>query len=254
MFKQKANIPFISAICDGVSLCGMHATMIRLYKAAEELKGVTGQTNVAILLGESPQALNNWESRGMSKRAMITAQQRIGCSAVWLETETGQMKYSQSLAPGELLKSKLARPGHIIEVPIMNAAGSMGDGDDTPDGDVIVDVLRLKIDWIRENVRSLTSTSNLSFIHALGHSMEPTIYSGDILLVDSGIKMAATDGVYVLRAHGRIFIKTVRQRIDGAFEISSDNPSIKTAEVLNGDHEVEILGRVVYAWHGKRLL
>ena len=64
----------------------MHATMIRLYKAAEELKGWVGQSEVARRLNQSPQTLNNWEARGMSKGGMLTAQRVIGCSAVWVET------------------------------------------------------------------------------------------------------------------------------------------------------------------------
>lgn len=68
----------------------MHDTMKRLYQAAEELKGLRGQVKVARYLNASPQMLNNWESRGMSKDGMLTAQEKIGCSALWLKTGKGE--------------------------------------------------------------------------------------------------------------------------------------------------------------------
>lgn len=43
------------------------------------------------------------------------------------------------------------------------------------------------------------------------------------------------------------------QRIDGHYEISSDNPTVKTVDVLNGDNKVNLLGRVVFAWNGSRM-
>ena len=66
-------------------IADMHETMTRLYQAAN-LTGVTGQSDVARRLGQSPQTLNNWEARGMSKGGMLIAQRIFGCSAVWLET------------------------------------------------------------------------------------------------------------------------------------------------------------------------
>lgn len=63
----------------------MHETMKRLYQAAK-CAGVEGKSEVARKMDQSPQTLNNWEARGMSKGGMLTAQRVFGCSAVWLET------------------------------------------------------------------------------------------------------------------------------------------------------------------------
>lgn len=91
---------FIShTICGMESDAGMHETMRRLYLAAETLRGWRGQTFVAAKLDLSPQALNNWESRGMSKGGMLAAQSVIGCSANWLATGIGEMCLSEQVAP-----------------------------------------------------------------------------------------------------------------------------------------------------------
>lgn len=36
-------------------------------------------------------------------------------------------------------------------------------------------------------------------------------------------------------------------------EVSSNTTDIKSVDVLNGDHQPRLLGRVVWAWNGKKL-
>lgn len=83
----------------------MHETMQRLYQAADELRDWRGQSEVARRLNLSPQVLANWEKRGMSKGGMLTAQEKIGVSAVWLETGTGDMTGTAPLAQAELMEA-----------------------------------------------------------------------------------------------------------------------------------------------------
>ncbi len=64
----------------------MHETMVRLYEAARQLRGVEGQSAIARLINQSPQTVKNWESRGMSYAGMIEAEKTIGCAARWLES------------------------------------------------------------------------------------------------------------------------------------------------------------------------
>lgn len=137
-----------------------------------------------------------------------------------------------------------------IRVPMLANEASMGIGTDSSlDGDVMTGQITLTTKFVTDQVRP-TRTDSLRFIHAYGDSMAPTMNSGDVLLVDTGVKEVKIDGIYVLRAHERLFVKRVRQRMDGKFEISSDNPTHKTVDVLNGDHEVAVIGRVVWAWNG----
>lgn len=91
----------------------------------------------------------------------------------------------------------------------------------------------------------------LRMLHAYDDSMEPTISAGDTLLADSSVRQIAGDGVYVLSANSRVFVRRVRQRLDGSHEVSSDNPTQKTTETLS--EGVQVLGRVLWSWHGKSL-
>jgi phage repressor protein C with HTH and peptisase S24 domain len=139
-----------------------------------------------------------------------------------------------------------------VELPLLNIQGSMGGGKHNLE-EVVVDVLRVTKTWVNKTLSAISSIENLSFIHAIGDSMNPTFNDGDILLIDSGIKSVSSDSVYVLEAHDRLFIKRVRRRMDGTFEISSDNPAVKTVDILDGKDEVMIKGRVVWVWNGKRV-
>lgn len=140
-----------------------------------------------------------------------------------------------------------------LKIPVLANAGAMGPGEEALHDDVIVGTLTVSPNWVSTRIRP-TSDKALRFIHAYGDSMAPTFGDGDVLLVDTGARDPShIDGVYVLTVHERLFIKRVRQRLDGAIEVSSDNPTVKTIDVLNGDHQIQVLGRVVWAWNGKKL-
>lgn len=154
---------------------------------------------------------------------------------------------SPSLAPAP-------SPGEpIVRVPILANSGSMGGGSEALHEDVMVGALSLSENWVSKTVRP-TRQGALRFIHGFGDSMSPTFEDGDILLVDTGVcDPQCIDGVYVLAANNRLYIKRVRCRMDGAMEVSSDNATVKTVDVLNGDNPLNVLGRVVWCWNGKKL-
>lgn len=138
------------------------------------------------------------------------------------------------------------------KIPLLSSIASMGDGEHLAyDGDQIMDSMPVSTNWIQQTLK--VKPEYLRIITGAGDSMKPTFSHGDLLLVDISKKKVDVDGVYAMSAHQRLFIKRVRQRMDGSFEVSSDNPTVKTVDVLNGDHEVTIHGRVVWAWNGVKL-
>jgi len=140
-----------------------------------------------------------------------------------------------------------------VVVPLLANAGSMGPGTEVQHDDVLVGHIALSEQWVARRLQP-TSPKALRFIHAYGDSMHPTFEDGDVLLVDTGMRdPKSIDGVYVMAANDRVYIKRVRQRMDGVVEISSDNATVKTVDVLNGDHRIDILGRVVWCWNGRKL-
>ncbi|MEC4682928.1 MAG: S24 family peptidase [Nitrospirota bacterium] len=104
-----------------------------------------------------------------------------------------------------------------------------------------------RIDWIRKNN---WREEDLCVVEASGHSMEPKISDGDVLLVNMSDKDFHSGKVYVLLFPGEgLRAKRVHRMADGRIKISSDNPdkaqfpdefySLEEASHLN------IVGRVV---------
>lgn len=218
--------------------------MARLYVAAQELQGVKGQTGLATALGMKPQVINNWETRGISAAGLLLAQRVIGCSATWVESGDGPM----ALAAGNLVP----KIGEGVPVKLLSNTASMGPGEAINEDDVMLGTILLSPQFLQSRIKP-TRQDALRFIHAYGDSMEPTFASGDVLLLDTGVMEIKTDGLFVLRAHDRLFVKRVRQRIDGTFEISSDNPAHKTVDTLDGSSDVQIVGRILWVWNGRKL-
>ena len=74
------------------------------------------------------------------------------------------------------------------------------------------------------------------------------------MLVDKGIRAPQLiDGLYVLSANSRLYIKRVCYRMDGAMEVSSGNLAVKTVDVLDGKNRPDVPGRVVWSWQGRKL-
>lgn len=231
-----------------------HETYERLLSAVREANpDITGPQKLADAMNEAPQTVTNWGSRGVSAKAAAKAQGLFGVSPNYVLRGEG----ARFVVPHRSdIAAELVLDQHredMVQVPLLANAGSMGPGGDSLDGDFIVGNLSLSKHWINQQIKP-TNFGELRFIHASGESMAPTFSDGDVLLVDSGSRDPAFfEGVYVLEVHGKNYIKRVRMRMDGTLEVSSDNVNIKTVDILNGDHEVRVLGRVVWAWNGRRL-
>lgn len=140
-----------------------------------------------------------------------------------------------------------------VLVPLLANAGSMGQGTDVEHDDVMVGAIALSPDWVAKRVRP-TSLAALRFIHAYGDSMHPTFEDGDVLLVDTGRRdTSGADGIYVLATERRVFIKRVTERLDGVLEVTSDNPTVRTVQELDGKGQLRVLGRVLWVWNGRKL-
>lgn len=91
---------------------------------------------------------------------------------------------------------------------------------------------------------------NLLYILAEGDSMEPTIHSKDMLLIDQSATVLKDGCIYVLRVEDDLLVKRV-QRTSNGIKLISDNRSLyDPIELIFDDGvNVEVLGRVVFIGH-----
>lgn len=197
----------------------------------------------------------NGKTRAFTAANNAKAADFLRVSPKWLATGQGSAT-DEALQTQQVIHVEDAtgrNGGGYTVLPLLSTAASMGPGEDQHD-EVVVGRLTISPGWIEKRLKPFTAKENLKFIHGFGDSMSPTFEDGSILLVDGGVRTVDIDGIYVLEANQRVYIKRVRQRIDGAYEVSSDNPTVKTVDVLNGNSgHVNILGRVLWLWNGKKV-
>lgn len=83
--------------------------------------------------------------------------------------------------------------------------------------------------------------------------MEPTIRSGDLLLLDLAQDRLKDDAMYVFRGDDGLKAKRVQRLMDSRVVIHSDNAAYKE-EIVSSDAAatLQIIGRVV--WAGRKLV
>lgn len=212
------------------------------------------QTALAEKLGKSPSQINQWMRAAPDSKS---GKPRTIGNEIAREIEQSTAKprgwMDQPTTSSEQYATAKAANVNTLSIPLLANSGSMGPGDDELADDVIVGNLALSADWVQRHVRP-SAIGALRFIHGYGDSMAPTFQDGDVLLVDTQQRdPGSIDGVYVLRAHGRLFVKRVRRNLGGQLEVSSDNPTVKTVDILNGGADVSVAGRVIWAWNGRKL-
>lgn len=210
-------------------------------------------------IGKSPAQISQWinaspdsktgKPRTMDRRTAREIEALLGKPEGWMDQPIGEAGTDED---GVATRTPYLPGFEALSIPVLADAGSMGAGIDQSHDEVVIGRLTVSPEWVSRTLNP-TSPQALRFIHGYGDSMDPTFCDGDVLLVDSGVTTPKIDGVYVLEANDRIYIKRVRQRMDGSFEISSDNPTVKTVDILDGSRPVSVRGRVIWCWNGKKL-
>lgn len=227
----------------------IHQRIKRLREVAQ-----LSQSDLARRLGVTPQTVQQWElPEGQGGTA--PRRKRLPELADIFGIDIGELM-GASEGPRGLRASQNESKYliDVVEVPVFDASASMGPGKGMPDHDTVVDNLRMTKKWVNRNLPSLSGPSNLAAISAYGDSMAPTFNDGDILIVDRGVSELRLDAVYVLAMNGDLYIKRVQRRPDNTVAIISDNPVYQPVIVnAPGDDGFLVLGRVLWAWNGRKL-
>jgi len=253
MFKLGVNKACNTSCVVKPIISNMHIQMARLYKAAKELRGITTQAELSRALNQSQQTVNNWESRGISSKGLIRAQAEIGCSATWLETGEGAMvPIPPSAAPDDVMSlvpgakrvhgadqddSSLTQ---IRKVKIKVQAGITGFQVEPEHYDGETQGVPTK--WM---LKEGLSKDALVSTTVRGDSMEPALYDGDVIVVNTRDTQLVSGVVYVVNYEGEAVVKRML-RDAGQWWLTSDNADQrKYHRQLCKGAECIIIGRVV---------
>jgi phage repressor protein C with HTH and peptisase S24 domain len=135
---------------------------------------------------------------------------------------------------------------NVVFVPEVRDYSLGGGGAEVPIEQEVHSLVPLPRDWLRPMGQG--GARQLFVTRGRGHSMEPTIGDGDIVIVDRAqVRIEQQDQIWALGYGGLgMMIKRLRRLTDGTYSIMSDNPSVAPYPPATAD-EIHLIGRVVWA-------
>ena len=110
------------------------------------------------------------------------------------------------------------------------------------------DYYAFRSDWLSN---TLTSVKNAVLMRVTGDSMEPTIYDGDIVMLDTGRTHVYDGSIYALRMDDTIMIKRLSLRPGDKIRVISDNRR-EYEPYETGRADVHVIAQVV--WFARTLV
>ncbi|MHB1564114.1 MAG: XRE family transcriptional regulator [Leptospirillum sp.] len=206
---------------------------IKLYR--ENIK-IT-QSELARRIGVKPQSVQAWEAgkNGPSRKRIQALAKELRISEEELEFGSMTKALSAGEPPRTIIDVELVGENppvpynsvsslddKYVFIPRYEAGISAGHGYHNGDHVEVSKTHAYRWDWIRKNG---WRPEDLCVIEASGHSMEPRISDGDVLLVNMDDKEFQSGKVYVLSfPHEGLRAKRIHRLADGRVKISSDNP------------------------------
>lgn len=133
--------------------------------------------------------------------------------------------------------------GPYVSAPLFEVLAAAGGGSPV-DSEVVKGYLGFNRNWVRDQQ---LMAEKLAVIEVQGDSMEPTLHSGDIVLLDMQTQNLRDGDIYTLRREDDLIVKRLR-RHGSDWLIHSDNLAYP-AEAFGSD--VSVVGKVV--WLGRTL-
>lgn len=209
----------------------------KVLKKARISRGLTLQ-RAGELLGVSHSSVSSWE-----KGEYLPKDKKGVVNFYGLDPEIFGLSQSIREEKDEYATNEDEIHKQYIFLPRYSVEAGAGSGR-IIESEQITDYMAFRRDWF--SARNM-QPNNACLIKALGDSMEPTIPSGALVLVDLSRCNAHTDGIYVFRTNGDLRIKRMQRMMNGNIRVRSDNPEYQE-EVVEPDKQecFEIIGRAVW--------
>ncbi len=137
----------------------------------------------------------------------------------------------------------------FILVPEYDVRASAGGGS-LNQSEQIVGHLAFKKRWVTTVL--CCNPKDLVLITVKGDSMEPTLSSNDLILVNTSRNQITDNAVYVLQHDGALLVKRIQRKMNGVVLIKSDNPEYENEELDASQAQLlHVLG--IVEWYGRRM-
>ncbi len=197
-------------------------------------------------------SLRHWlKSSGKTQAAFAAA---IGISQNYLsEILSGKRGVSSAkllhicerlgLEPSEFYACKAPDAPDFTLVPLVSARPRAGFGGHETEGSY-KDWFSFQSSWLRRK----GNPQAMRLFCLDGDSMEPTLLSGDMVMIDQSQTRVSTGRIYLVRINDELMLKRLESRPDRTL-LKSDNPAYSAIEVRREDEsaDIEIFGRMVWS-------
>lgn len=166
-------------------------------------------------------------------------------SPAWLAGETDDRS---PVAPRKSAIDALSDELDLAILPEYDIGYGMGEGADLSERYEQTGIVPFSRTWLRSMMGG--SVNELFVARGDGDSMEPTLYDGDIVLIDTAQQtVRKQDRIWAVIYGDLGMIKRVRRTPAGSYLLLSDNAKVPPVECFDG--EMNVIGRVV--WVGRRI-
>lgn len=233
----------------------------------KEIKGFTTDTQLADFFGVKPNTISTWRKRGAPYDQIIALCDKEKIPIGWLiagqlvskyievdgkkvltmADEPGLYKQAFIIEDGKIVKPEASeeKVDEFVYVPQVSGKISAGGGL-VPENSV-----EMRIAFRRAWIMKRGDPKNMALIKVSGDSMEPTLQSGDLVLVDHGRDyLDPQGGIYAIAVDDTLMIKRLQPEYPNKkVQIISDNPKYKVMEAMID--QVHINGKVI--WFGREI-
>lgn len=225
--------------------CTMAKNILEIIDRVKKIKGVHDDDEVAAALEMSKGNLSNYKTRrAVPYESLSRFCVREAISLDWLLTGYGPMMRELKT---EVTAEEIAQygPGAFVFIPHVSGEISAGGG-------LIADnTIEMRIAFRRDWIERKGDPQNMSLIRVSGDSMEPTLISGDLVLIDHNRNFIDPQGgIYAIAAGNIIMIKRLQVNfLTSKIRVISDNLKYESAEVEQ--EKIRVNGKVI--WYGREM-
>lgn len=206
------------------------------------------------------------KARGMRKETARRIEEAVGKPAGWLDQAHDQKGNEPQSTAVNIASSPYETPSDSdidrdLVITQYDVGGAMGNG-----GKLILEAeqpgviksWRVDQDWLRLNVPTYTSVSNLCIVTGFGPSMKPIFNPGDPLLMDRGVNHVDHEGIYFFRLGDEGFIKII-QRVPNFDKpgfvlriISKNKEDFPPYDISSKHPDFHVIGKILTVWRSEQ--
>ena len=211
----------------------------------KEIMAHTGLStaDVARICEVTDSAVSQWKSgdkvTGLRPKPAFLLSQKTGYSAHWIATGEGEKFVAAERRAPLTIEENDADYVTVEAGTLRVQAGVSGfsvDVENKPDKPII-----FRRDWLQKRGYSPAA---LYAVKVAGRSMEPTLFAGDTVVLDTSATEPRDGEVYVLNCGGEVVVKRLMRR-GGAWWMHSDGDQTRYPPV-QCDEGCNVIGRVIH--------